>query len=405
VWVDDEDFDIDRHVTAEGTGAPLDRGELFTLVSKLVSTPLDVRHPLWAIHVIAPLADGGSALLSRMHHALVDGMGGVALAGALLFDAAPDAEPEPVAEWSPAAAPSAGRLLFGGVQDRAAAIGRGVGSLPKRAAGAVRSAPSPAQARESLERAAQTMRRAPGTFRREWLFTAPSDALEGEVGEQRAISLVSWPLERVKSLERAFGRKVTVNDICLSAMGGAIGDWMDQEALERRDVVAKIPVVPHVQDGGFAKGTGGRAPMYVELPVTESDPVERLLEVNRRTHDEQRQEDLAETLTLEQALSHLPRQLADLPERHLRSDLAYNLVITNVPGPPADFYVAGGRVKLAVPLPHLAGIHLLHIAIASLSGTLTVGLVADPEHLPEPGLLGTDLETEMGSLFERASGS
>ena len=402
VWVDDEDFDLDRHVIAAPVDEPLAPEELNARVAALISQPLDVGHPLWTMHVFAPLADGGSAVLSRMHHSLVDGMGGVALAAALLFDAAADAEAEEPAAWAPEPAPGGTRLVLDGARDRAAAVGRSLASAPKRAVGAVRSVPSPAQSREALASAADLVRRAPGTFRREWLFTAPTDVLRGEVGEQRAVALASWPLDRVKSLERAFGEKVTVNDICLSAMAGALGDWMDQEKLERRNVIAKVPVVPHVQDGGFAKGTGGQAPLYVELPVTEDDPVKRLMTVHGRAHDELSQADLVETLSLERALSHLPRQLADIPENRLRSRTAFNVAITNVPGPPADFYVAGCRVRLAVPLPHLAGIHLLHIAIVSLSGTLTMGVVADPEHLPEPERLAADLEEEMSSLLERA---
>ena len=110
-------------------------------------------------------------------------------------------------------------------------------------------------------------------------------------------------------------------------------------------------------------------------------------------------------MTSSTATRNLPRQLAELPQRRLRSEHAYNVAITNVPGPPADFYVAGARVGQAVPLPHLAGIHLLHIAIVSLSGTLTMGLVADPDHLPEPDRLAADLRDEMSVLLERASGS
>ncbi len=255
----------------------------------------------------------------------------------------------------------------------------------------------------SLGSAFETVRRAPGTLRRQWFGAdAPASPLEGELGQRRVVALAGSSLEEVKKLETAFGEKVTVNDVCLSAVAGGLAAWMVAENDELEDIVVKCPVVPHKQEGGVAQRTGRGSIELVPLPVTLDDPVERLLEVGRRTHDSLRQADVEETRSIEAALDHLPHMLAAVAENQLASPSHYNVAVTNVPGPPSPFYVAGGRVTTATPLPHLFGSHLLHVGVLSLSGTLTIGFVADPEHLPEPELLAAAAEREISALLARA---
>jgi hypothetical protein len=224
------------------------------------------------------------------------------------------------------------------------------------------------------------------------------------MGQRRAYAVTSAPLDDVKGLESAFGEKVTVNDICLSAVAAGVRAWMLATGGEPTDIVAKCPVVPHKQEGGVAKRTGRGSIELITLPVTVADPVERLLEVGRRTHDTLLRADVEETRSIEEALDHLPHLVATLAEEQLAKPSHYNVAVTNVPGPPNPFYVAGGAVRTATPLPHLFGEHLLHIGVLSLAGFLTIGFVADPEHLPEPQRLAAAAGDELSALRERASG-
>jgi diacylglycerol O-acyltransferase len=401
VWVDDADFDLDDHVLALEADGPVDEARLRDLVGELISKPLDLRRPLWSMHVVTSLEDGGTAIISRFHHSIADGMKGVALAAGMLLDTAPDAPPEPPAEWTPRPDPSDRELLLDWIRTRVADTGAALAgtarSFPRRARGLVR-IPDPAFA----GRAWETVRRAPGTLRREWLGSPPRSPLEGKLGERRAVAMTSRDLDEVKGLERAFGRKVTVNDICLSALAGGLAAWMPREKLAVQDIVVKIPVVPHTQEGGMAKRTGFGSTEFVPLPVAEPDPVTRLLEVSARTHDVLRQADVTETRTIEEALARFPQALAKLAEDRLEAPGRFNLAVTNVPGPPNPFYVAGGRARVAIPLPHLWGNHLLHVGILSLSGTLTLALVADPEHLPEPQAIADAAGEELAALLARA---
>jgi diacylglycerol O-acyltransferase len=372
LWVDDPNFNLEYHVRDTALPSPGSDKQLRALAARVHSQALDRSKPLWEMWLVQGLEGGRFALLSKTHHALVDGVAGVDLA-TVLFDLQPTpAEVEhPETPWRPRSTPSGIDMAARGV--------RALVGLPfDAAARAVGAAAHPGEAlagtREALEGIGEVV----------WagLNPAPETPLNVEIGPHRRFMWVRHELADFKRVKDAFGG--TVNDVVLAVVAGALQKWLRSrgvrtEGLELRGLV---PVSIRARDEHLKLGNR-LAAMRAPLPVYVEDPVARL-RVVRRAMDglkESKQAVGAEVLAGMQALAP-PTILAQASRLNFSTRL-FNLLVTNVPGPQFPLYVLGRQLQDLFPVAFLPKRHALAVAIMSYDGGMDFGLLADYDAMPD----------------------
>jgi diacylglycerol O-acyltransferase len=372
LWVDDATFNLEYHVRHTALPGPGTEEQLRALAARIHSQRLDRAKPLWELWLVQGLEDGRFALISKTHHAVVDGIAGVDLA-TVIFDFSPVPQPVPHEgePWSPQSEPSAAQLAARGL----VGLVRTPFELAGRAAGAVtRPQTTLETAREAVEGVAEVA----------WagLNPAPPSPLNVPIGPHRRIAFVRCELADFKLVKNAFGG--TINDVVLTVVAGGLRRWLQTrgvrvEGLELRGLV---PVSTRTKDEAHHAGnrlTVMRGP----LPVYIEDPVARL-KVVRRAMDglkESKQAVGAEVLTsLEQFAP--PTILAQASRLNFSTRL-FNLLVTNVPGPQMPLYVLGRELQDLYPVAFLPRDHALAVAIMSYNGGLDFGLLADYDAVPD----------------------
>ena len=388
-WVDDGSFDIDRHVIH--LCDPDDRPDLRrigALCDRALSEPLDRTRPLWKVYLAPRMADGRAAMVAKIHHALVDGRSAVEVA-LLLFDVSPDAEPAPAADWRPEPEPGAVRLALG-------ALGSGAGDSLRAARGVARMAGAPLAGGSRIY---DSVRRAALTVGDDLLRPAPASYLNVPIGPRRTLVRHRAPLERVLAVKRGAG--VTVNDVCLAMVTGALRETALARGQSPRALKAMVPVSVRTEE---ERGDlGNRISLaFVDLPVHLSTPGARLAEVHRATTAFKRSNKPAGAESVFGALGLLPDGLRTPAARMVGSARVYNLTVSNVPGPRFPLYVLGAELKEAYPVVPLAEDHALSVGIFGYRDHLHFGLYADPEALPDVGSLPGSLSSSLLALERSA---
>jgi WS/DGAT/MGAT family acyltransferase len=385
VWVDDPHFNIAFHVRHSGLPRPGTETELKRLCGRLFSQALDRDKPLWEITLVLGLAGDRFALVTKTHHALVDGISGVDI-GTVLFDAAPDPVPVPEPEpWIPRPVPSDAQLLADALLERATVPGemaRGVRALAR----------GPRQAVERLREGVSAI----GALA--WAGGgAPPSPLNVDIGPHRRFTWVEGDLARFKAIKDALGG--TVNDVVLTSVTLALGRFLRSRHIDTSEMELKA-MVPVSVRAEAARGALGNqvATMYAPLPVRIEDPVECFGVV----HDA-----MAELKTSGQAVgAQVLTELADFAPPTIMSQAArltarqrfYNLVVTNVPGPQMPLYILGRELLAIYPQVPLALRQSLGIAIMSYNGRLNFGLLGDFDAMPDLEQLGGDLDAAIDEL-------
>jgi diacylglycerol O-acyltransferase len=391
LWVDDPNFNLEYHVRDTALPAPGSEQQLRALAARVHSQALDRTKPLWEMWLVQGLEGGRFALLSKTHHALVDGVSGVDLA-TVLFDLEPvPAEIEhPETPWRPRRTPSAIDMAARGV--------RGLVGLPfDAAARAVGAAARPGDAlavtREALEGLGEVV----------WagLNPAPETPLNVEIGPHRRFMWTRHELADFKRVKNAFGG--TVNDVVLAVVAGALQKWLRSrgvrtEGLELRGLV---PVSIRARDEHHQLGNR-LAAMRAPLPVYVEDPVARLRVVRRAMEGlkESKQAVGAEVLAGMQALAP-PTILAQASRLNFSTRL-FNLLVTNVPGPQFPLYVLGRRLRDIFPVAFLPKNHALAVAIMSYDGGMDFGLLADYDAMPDLDEFAQSLDASLAELVDAA---
>ncbi len=354
-WVPDEAFDAAEHVVDASAGEPLDRDALRAEVARLFAARLDRARPLWRIDVL-PLADGGTALVWRIHHALADGSAAMRYAKALLWDAA---------------APT-------GASARVAAAHTAAG-------GGAAGAHHPAHRTRSLAR------ELPHAGRR-----SPFD---GHVGAQREIAFATVPLTPLHDAAKRLAG-ATLNDAVLTIVGGGLRRWIEQRHGRLGRVRVKVPVSLHHR----GDDAGNRDSSFaVAVPLGEPDPAQRLRAVHRETQACKLDHD-AETLdALLRELARVSPRLERFAERVERSPRAFALNVSNVPGPREPVRVLGAPVTALHSIAEIGERHALRVAVVSLADTLCFGFCADPEIVQDAQLIADGTEAEAAALSAAAS--
>jgi diacylglycerol O-acyltransferase len=387
LWVDDPSFSIEYHVRHTALPKPGDEPQLLRLAGRIFSQQLDRSKPLWEIWMVEGLQDGGFALISKTHHALVDGIAGVDIAQ-VVFDLGPvpTEVPHPDEAWQPAPEPSSAGVLAHG------AIGM-VKTGVRTAASAASLATRPLEAARSARVAVEGL----GEIVWAGMNPAPPTPLNVEIGPHRRYAVVRNQLADFKAVKNAFGG--TVNDVVLTVVSGALRGWLHSRGVrtEGLELRALVPVSIRTAD---QRGTAGNriAVMRGPLPVYVEDPVARLRTVKAGMDGlkESKQAVGAEVLTSAQNFAP-PTILAQASRLNFSTRL-FNLIVTNVPGPQFPLYVRGREMLDVFPVAFLPKNHALAIAIMSYNGRMNFGLLGDYDALPDIGVIAEGIEESLAEL-------
>jgi len=387
VWVDDRDFDLRYHVRQTALPAPGGDAELSALIARVMSQRLDRDYPLWETWVVHGLSDHRWALISKVHHAMVDGVSGTDLYR-LIFDVSPDAEPPRLDERMPEAEPGAAWLAARAVAEMA--------MLPVRTVFAVRdmlSKPTVA-ARQLSDTARAVAKLAPA------VVPAVGSSLAGPIGKHRRYVWARAALDDVKAIKRAFG--ATVNDVVLAAISAGFRDLLlaRGEQPEPHMVPALVPVSLRAP-GEESVYENRISVLMADLPVHLTEPVQRLASIRAQLSDLKASHEAMAGEALVALGRFTPYPLASLTVR-----LAYSLpqpeivtVTTNVPGPRKPLYAMGRRLVEIIPYVPIAASLRTGISIFSYCGQLTFGVTGDFATTPDIDVLARGIENGVSDLL------
>jgi diacylglycerol O-acyltransferase / wax synthase len=371
-WADDPGFDVARHVYAVTVPPPGGPGALRDVAGPLLSRPLPLDRPLWRMYLVDGLHDGGFALVGQVHHALVDGVAAVEVA-LLLFGEAQQRDAAR-AEWTP----SAPRSL-------AAAAGATLRARAGAAAGTARSlggALGVGALREAA-RAVETLAR-----------PAPATALDRSATAERSVAYGQASLEGVREAGRRHG--ATINDMLLAASSLALRTTLRRRGERPSALRALVPVNVRGDEAG---ALGNRvAFLPVDLPLGEADPRRVLALVRERTTIAKGGGHARALEALAHAADALPGAARRLLTRSAVRAVGFNLVVSNVPGPPVELALLGRPLMAIHPMVPLLDGHALTICALSYAGRLNLGLAADAAVLPDVVDLARDLEAAFDAL-------
>ena len=390
-WIEDPDFDIDFHVRELALPDPGTDAKLAEQVARIVARPLDRSRPLWELYLIHGLEGGGVGMLTKVHHALIDGLSGAEIM-AVLFDLAPEGRdvaerPAPNGERAPSDLEMLARGLAGIPRYPVRMLRSMPTALPNLTDTPFGNLPGADTVSRVADRVRRTIRGGNGGPNRNTL-RAPKTSFNGRVSAHRRFAFGQLSLDEVKAIKDEHG--FTVNDVVVAICTGAVRRWLIEHGeLPADPLVAQIPVSVRTSDQA---GTYGNrimlmsAPLFTNLP----DPVVRL----RRTHEalavmKERHKALPAQL-LQDANHFIPPAVF---ARAARATFAlstsspgrptWNLVISNVPGPQVPLYCAGARLDANYPVSVITDGMGLNMTVMSYCGHLDFGIVADRDQMPD----------------------
>ena len=391
LWVDDPDFVLEYHVRHTALPSPGSDEQLRNLVSRIFSQQLDRHKPLWELWLVEGVHDGSWALITKTHHALIDGISGVDLA-TVMFDITPvPREVEhPDRPWQPHREPAGVDLLASGVRGL---LRTGINVLERAVDSVSHPTRSVETAREAVEGIGEVVWAA--------LNPAPDTPLNVPIGPHRRFVGVRGRLSDFKLVKDVYGG--TVNDVVLTAVAGGLRRWLRLRGVrtEGLELRALVPVSLRGED---EHGTLGNriAAMRGPLPVYIADPVERLRTVSAAMQDLKESKQALGAEVLAGMQNFAPPTILGVASRLNFSTRLFNLIVTNVPGPQFPLYVLGREMQTVFPIAFLPREHGMAIAIISYNGWLNFGLLGDFDALPDLDTLGDAVEASIDELVTLA---
>lgn len=388
VWADDEHFDLGYHVRRSALPRPGSDDQLFELVARIVSRPLDRTRPLWEVYFVEGLSEGRVAILYKSHQALVDGVHTVDL-GQLLLDVAPEPKHLEADDWTPHHTPSAPALLAGAVRESLTAPSTVVATASVGVAAALHSV-------------IRAQKRTRGVVRALTGAQERGSAIFGPLSQHRRIVTVETRLADYRRVREVHGG--TVNDVILATITGALRAWLmtRQDSLSGlREIRALVPVSV-IDDELEATSLGSQiAAHHVSLPIGEASPVVRLHQVS---YSFQAHQDTGRSVAanrLAGIAGFAPTTFHAIGSRVASDELrrGYQLSVTNVPGPQSPLYAAGARMLATYPVPPLLKAHPMAIGVTSYDGKVFYGITADRDLLPDVDLFGTCVREALDELL------
>jgi diacylglycerol O-acyltransferase / wax synthase len=391
LWIDDVDFDLENHLrhTALPTG---DRFGLEQLVGRVMSHPLDRRHPLWEMWLIEGLSGDRWALLSKVHHCMVDGIAGTDLL-AVVLDAQEQPEPcEHTADtWAPDPEPSPAQLAWHSIAGLAGAPVAGARTL-------VRAARTPGTA---IGAAGDAVRQLGGLTRvaGRLVRSAPASSLTGPIGPHRVWADARVSLDDVKRVRRRHGG--TVNDVVLALISAGFRHLLvtRHEPVKDRTLRTLVPVSLRAPDEHGLLDNRVTA-LFVDLPVGLDDPLDMLHAVRGQMDALKASDEAAGAHALLSATTFLPASAAALAARFVvHQQHTTETVTTNVPGPQVPLYVLGRQMVEAYPYVPVAGKIRVGVAIWSYLGGLHFGVTGDLDGAPDVDVLAKGITNALDQLL------
>jgi WS/DGAT/MGAT family acyltransferase len=390
-WIDDPQFNIDYHVRHTALPSPGSIEQLRQLAGRIFSQRLDRSKPLWEVWLAQGLEDDRFALISKTHHALVDGVSGVDIA-TVLFDMTPVPAEVPEAEdaWTPASEPSQAEL-----------VAEGVKGLIRAPADVLREATrvvgDPGGTLARVREAAEGV----GEIAWAGLNPAPDVPLNVPIGPHRRVLWLQSDLADLKAVKNGLGG--TVNDAFLTVVAGGLGRWLRARGVRTEGMELRGLVPVSIRSEGEHHQLGNRiAAMRGPLPVYAEDPVERLRIVREAMQGIKESKQALGAEVIAGLNDFAPPTLLAMASRINFSTRLFNLIVTNVPGPQFPLYLMGREMLEIVPVAFLPENHALAIAAMSYNGKLDLGLLADYDAMPDLDKLAGFLEESLAELLEAA---
>ena len=380
-WIEDEHFDRSYHLRHISLPAAGGIRELLDLCGKLFAAPLDRERPLWDATLVDGLEGGRAALLMRTHHAVVDGVGSIAILNAMTRAARDEQAPHVVRRRKPKRAESM-TVGFGALAHLAAdnltAAGR---TLTSAAAIPMQMAADPEATLDRIQRALRGLK---GVVADASHPLIPDPLLKHSTsGLSRRFDVMQVPIDRLRRIKEPLD--ATLNDVVLAALAGCIHAYHRRRRVRAEVLNCMVPM--SLRGGDDRDGLGNRVGMFsILLPVGEKDPAVRLARIIEQTHRAKSDKRSATYPMLMELLSLVP----GVAFRYLAKQALgrVNLVCTNVPGIAERRYLAGAEIEALYPLVAIVEGTPLVMALLSYAGSMNVGIDTDPEAIPDPHRLG-----------------
>jgi WS/DGAT/MGAT family acyltransferase len=379
VWVDDHHFDVRRHV--HRAASP----DISEVIDEAMSAPLDQERPLWQLWIADNLPDGRIGVVGKAHHCMVDGIAAVELA-ALLLDPTVRPESSRTDRWKAAPVPGTVKLLTQGFRDRLLDPLTLFGTAfeivrsPRRVLGLP----------EGLRRPLRALGHSVGS-------PAPPSMLNGPISSSRHLAFLKRPLDDLKQIA-SHDSAVTINDVILAAACGGMRRFLISNGERPIRLKAMVPV--NLRDLDEASELGNRISfLFVDLPCDEPDPIRRLRTIHAAMSDRKAAGEPRGGDFVLGAVAHTPHLVQHMVSRLMASPRAFNLVVSNIPGPSEPLYMLGCELEEVYPVVPLADRHAVSIGLTTIGDGAFFGVYADPESLPDVEELATFIDESIDELL------
>jgi len=372
VWVDDERFNLLYHLRHTSLPRPGDERTLKRLVGRIMSQKLDREKPMWELWFVEELEGGRFAVISKVHHCLIDGISGVDLMSAFMGPDPSYRAGDPHGHrWIPRPRPGGVSMLADELVRRASVPAR----LLRGAMGALR---HPRATAESAGHVATGFGEALAAN----LVSASETPFNVPIGPHRRFDWTRFDIDVVREVKEKIGG--TLNEVVLSCVAGAVRDFLRGQLASLDEIDFRVFVPVSTRTRSERGKLGNRVSLLVaRLPVDEADPRRRTARVVEETQRLKQSDQVKGTSMMEEVSDWTATGLLTRFSRLAASRHSYNMVVTNVPGPPNPVYLSGARMLASYPLVPLFEEQALGIALFSYDGGLHWGFNADWDALPD----------------------
>jgi diacylglycerol O-acyltransferase len=387
VWVDDPNFDLTFHVRRAALPRPRGRQELVDYVQRVFSRPLDRTKPLWEAYIIEEMENDLVAVITKVHHAMVDGLAAIDIASTM-FDFSPEAQILTPPPWEPAPEPTRADLLRDAVREQ---LTNPLSSLLQIG-------------QRTLETPSRVLRQVMDVL--EGLLDvvgagvlAPRSPLNRNVGPNRRFGMTEAPVQTFKDIKNALGG--TVNDVVLATVAGGLHHLFRsrREPTRDRTLRAMVPVSVRAED---ESGGNHVSSIFVDLPIGPIGAKKRLASIRDKTMHLKESHHAVGAEFLMNIGIWAPPTIHAMAARLAARSRVINLVVSNVPGPQVPMYIGGAKLLAQYPFMPIAESVGLSIAVTSLAGTMAFGVTADWDTLPDIDVLVEGIDEALGELRKAA---